>query len=957
MTALLAIAGTAVAIVVLLALRRPALARIALRGAVRRKSETVLVILGSLLGTAIITGSLIVGDTLDASIRISAPNQLGPVDLVVRSGSPASARQAASALEGFTSAATDGVLDVVVLDTSMASGGPRDTRRAEPRVQLLELSFPDAATMGGDARATGISGVDPDRGEVVLTRDLADALGRAAGDEVIAYVYGRPLRLTVDRVLPRLGIAGFSTGEDSTSRNAFVAAGTFSRVLERLPAQVAASVPPPQQLVLVSAAGGVFEGADNTAAATEAVEAALAGVRSVRVDPVKEDLLDAAEEAGDSFQQLFLAIGSFAVLAGVLLLVNIFVMLADERKSELGMLRAVGLRRRDLVRLFVIEGAMYATLSAALGTLVGIGVGRVIVAVTGAIFASFGDLELTFSIDPASTVTGFVAGLLIALATVLVTSLRTSRINIIRAIRELPEPTGGRRRARSAVALAVGLLASTAATAAAVAGDDPIAALLAPSAGAMCLALLLARVLPRRPVLSLVAAALLVWAVVAERFIGFEGGDINVFVVQGVVLTGSAVALLSFNQETVGRALRSLGGRGNLVTRLGTAYPLARRFRTGLTLATFTLVVFTLVFISVLSSVFGTLTDDTVADEAGGYDLLASAAPSNPLPEGELRRSDGVAEVATLTYGLAEFRVAGRQDFDRWPLSGVPGDFVATGAPALSEYDTARYSDEQQVWEAVTDDPTLMVADAFFLQDGGGPPEQIVAIGDRVEVRDPVTGEVTRRTVAAISRAGVAFSGVMVSAESLDEMLTTAAPHRYYVATEPGVDRAALAADLQGRFVANGLEAEAFRDIVEVNTRANQQFFQLMRGYLALGLLVGIAGLGVVMVRAVRERRREVGVLRSLGLPAGKVRAAFLLESGFVAVEGMFVGTLLALVTSWQIVVNSDALGDLDVPFVVPWGELAILLTAALLASLAATALPAQQAARIRPAVALRIAD
>ncbi|CAN5676214.1 hypothetical protein BH24ACT14_BH24ACT14_17790 [soil metagenome] len=104
MTALLAIAGTAVAIVVLLALRRPALARIALRGAVRRKSETVLVILGSLLGTAIITGSLIVGDTLDASIRISAPNQLGPVDLVVRSGSPASARQAASALADSKSA-------------------------------------------------------------------------------------------------------------------------------------------------------------------------------------------------------------------------------------------------------------------------------------------------------------------------------------------------------------------------------------------------------------------------------------------------------------------------------------------------------------------------------------------------------------------------------------------------------------------------------------------------------------------------------------------------------------------------------------------------------------------------------------------------------------------------------------------------------------------------------------
>jgi putative ABC transport system permease protein len=956
-TALLAIAGAAIAAVVLVGLRRPALGRIALRSAIRRKGETVLVILGSLLGTAIITGSLIVGDTLDASIRVGAPNQLGPVDLVVRSDSPQAAAEAARRLRDFTSPDTDGALEIQLLDTSVATTARGDARRAEPRVQLLELDFPDATTMGGDAETTGISGDNPGRGEVVLTRDLAEALDSRPGDDVVAYVYGRRLRLTVDRVLPRLGLAGFSTGQDSTSRNAFVAVGSIRRVLDGLPSQLAAQVPPPQHLVLVSAAGGVFDGADSSPAAAEQVEAALEGVEGVRVDPVKEDLLEAADEAGDSFQQLFLAIGSFAVLAGVLLLVNIFVMLADERKSELGMLRAVGLKRSDLVRLFVVEGALYATVSAAFGALVGIGVGRVIVTATGAIFAAFGDLELTFSIDPASIVIGFVSGLLIALATVLVTSLRTSRVNIIRAIRDLPDPIAGRHRARSAVALVGGLLAGGAGTAAAVASSDPIGALLAPTLVAACLALLLARVLPRRPVVSLVAAALLAWAVLAERFVGFEGGDINVFVVQGVVLTAAAVALLSFNQETVGRLLRSLGGRRNLVARLGTAYPLARRFRTGITLATFTLVIFTLVFISVLSSVFGTLTEDTIADEAGGYDLLASSAPSNPLPERRLRRSDGVAGVATLTYGLAEFRPPGRSDFDRWPLSGVPADFVATGPPTLSEYDTGRFDSEREVWEAVLHDPTLMVADAFFLQDRSGPPEEVVAVGDRVDVRDPASGQVTRRNVVALSRAGVAFSGVMVSRDSAGEILATAVPHRYYLATEPGTDRAALAADLQGRFVANGLEAEAFRAIVEVNTQTNQQFFQLMRGYLALGLLVGIAGLGVVMVRAVRERRREVGMLRSLGLPASKVRATFLLESGFVAVEGMVVGTLLALVTSWQIIVNSDALGDFNVPFAVPWGELAILLGAALLASLVATVFPASQAARIKPAVALRIAD
>ncbi len=62
------------------------------------------------------------------------------------------------------------------------------------------------------------------------------------------------------------------------------------------------------------------------------------------------------------------------------------------------------------------------------------------------------------------------------------------------------------------------------------------------------------------------------------------------------------------------------------------------------------------------------------------------------------------------------------------------------------------------------------------------------------------------------------------------------------------------------RLVATSIAANV-RRMFEANTA----FFQLMQGFLALGLLVGITGLGVVMVRAVRERRRTIGVLRALG--------------------------------------------------------------------------------------------
>ena len=71
-----------------------------------------------------------------------------------------------------------------------------------------------------------------------------------------------------------------------------------------------------------------------------------------------------------------------------------------------------------------------------------------------------------------------------------------------------------------------------------------------------------------------------------------------------------------------------------------------------------------------------------------------------------------------------------------------------------------------------------------------------------------------------------------------------------------------------------------------------------MQGYLALGLIIGIAGLGVVMVRAVRERRRQIGMLRAMGFQSRVVRQAFLVEAGFIAVQGIALGVILALVTS-----------------------------------------------------------
>src|SRR5207249_8639735 len=114
---------------------------------------------------------------------------------------------------------------------------------------------------------------------------------------------------------------------------------------------------------------------------------------------------------------------------------------------------------------------------------------------------------------------------------------------------------------------------------------------------------------------------------------------------------------------------------------------------------------------------------------------------------------------------------------------------------------------------------------------------------------------------------------------------------------------------------------------------------------------------GVVMVRAVGERRRQIGMLRARGFPSRVVRAAFLLEAGFVAAQGVIVGVVLALIVSYEVLSNSKTFGDQELHFSIPWVVLAIVLLATVIASLIAVLAPATQASRIKPAVALRITD
>ena len=94
---------------------------------------------------------------------------------------------------------------------------------------------------------------------------------------------------------------------------------------------------------------------------------------TLRVDDQKNDSVKLAERVATGVTTIFSIFGSFSIMVGMLLIFLVFVLLAAARSTELGMARAVGLKRRDLIQLFTYEGTIYAFLAAVVGTVVGVG--------------------------------------------------------------------------------------------------------------------------------------------------------------------------------------------------------------------------------------------------------------------------------------------------------------------------------------------------------------------------------------------------------------------------------------------------------------------------------------------------------------------------------------------------------------------------------------------------------
>jgi putative ABC transport system permease protein len=638
----------------------------------------------------------------------------------------------------------------------------------------------------------------------------------------------------------------------------------------------------------------------------------------------------------DAVRGVFTGLSLFVTLAGAALVVNLGLALAEERRPRHAVLRALGLSRTGMVTLTVLEGALYSLVAAVTALVPGAVVGLALVPLVYSQAQSAGVEARTwpvqYAIAPESMALSIAIGALIVLATLFATAVRSSRMQISSAIKNLPEPAGRRRRSIWRTGLTGGFgLASLAAV---VAGNLPLRL-----AGGVGLVILAAALVGGRISGSLRAtlsgAALAVWAAANLATIAnIASWESGVAVALGAVTAVFGLSLVvAANLRVLEIPAGWLEGQARATLRPSLAYLTRQPSRAGLGIGAFALVLTLLTMSSVFIPTFAGQ-GPAGLDE---YDIRVNAPTTQglSLPDSVRPQIARAITMATLPY-RGELDTGTRQQDIYEPLYALTRAQLTSAPFELSDREN-RFKTDAEVWQALADDPRLVVSPTFT------PGATVTLAGPDGPVKFQVAGVVR----------SVGLWGLAGSEAAMAPFATLPVGTTILAKTTPGADAKTVARQIQREVFSQGAEVLTLKELNDSTLGWTAALVNLIRLVMGIGLLVGVLSLGILALRAAIERRRGIGMLRALGYRPGQVLAGIVSEALITATSGALVGIAVGLLIS--VIVRNVTIPTAKLE--IDSASLAVTVSLIYLAVLVVTIPPALRAARLPAVEALRMED
>lgn len=596
-----------------------------------------------------------------------------------------------------------------------------------------------------------------------------------------------------------------------------------------------------------------------------------------------------------SFQLNLAALSYVAMLVGMYLIYNTVAISVVQRRPEIGTLRALGATRGQIFRTFLAEGALFGVF----GSLLGLGIGSVLAQLSvGAVARTVDTLYVAthadrVSYDPLVLLKAFLVGTVLATASALFPALEAAATLPAITMRAQGFET---RRRRPGVGLAL--------------------------AGALLLACAYALTfLPAYDGIPLAGYA-------AGLLIIFGGSLCVPLAIAGVAATARAFALHLSPAGLLGATNLGASIRRNSVAVASLMVAIAMMVSVAILIGSFRT--------TVVAWADETLKADLFVRPLGLQDASYDARFS-PAVADKIRRVPGVAAVDT-------FRAISI------PYKGTLTTLAAADFTTIADRNKLRFLghvDTRALAHTLPNTTNVVVSEPFSTRFG-------THVGDTVDIDTPAG--LTHFHVAALYNDYSSEAGMMiVDTRTFARLFHDTSVNSLAIYAQPGTDLPTLRTRVIRSVLPQRIDVQTTRELRALVISIFNRTFAITYALYIISITIAVLGVVSTLFALVLERRREIGLLRYLGLTARDVRRMVFYEAAYIGglggITGVAVGVLLALLLIF--VINRQAFGWL-IELHMPYDFLAEAIALVVVAALIAGIYPARVAARIKTAEAVR---
>jgi putative ABC transport system permease protein len=638
----------------------------------------------------------------------------------------------------------------------------------------------------------------------------------------------------------------------------------------------------------------------------------LSSYEGIEVIAPKENMISDATRLVDGFTLGLNAVAAISLMSAVILTANCLLMAANERRKEMGILRAVGASRGSLFKVFTFEAMIHGAIGGGIGIILGILMSTLM---TWLISSFTGYKPLALILSPLTLLSGLLAGVAVTILGSLYPAFVASMTSPAKAMRLRARERAERR--TPAALLAVGILFI---------------------------------------VLGIYGA---LWAV--DWFIEIS----SVF----LIVIGSLFTLSALSKQVVrglGVTVKPLLKANHTVTIRNIA---RNRRRTSLTMG---VVSIGLTFAIFIGSIQGSLTyglNDFLYRQLGTDIMIRPASSVNVTNIEAISSISGVSHFSYCEFYVTRISPAAAGLIKGYNLTAITGIETAT-FPSVSSIDLKPPGPTNQslVMSELSSNNHSIVLSTKLAKDLG------ISVGENVTVLLNGSVHANLTVIALFYGSGfIQYGDVSIDVVSLMSFKALTSLFNLPDAIGPIPNRGSTDGLIlvkvtenekpndvaeriknSGQLGASGnLDVLTSQSITTAFAITVGQLVILFQMLLVVSMVIALLGLSTTMFMSIMERRRELGILMAMGMSKSEALRSVLGEALIIGFAGLLLGFIDALLLSWIFITAAASLG-LYLPFIFPFvGVLvAVLLTVTI--SLLSGAYPARLTSKLKIVDAIR---